>query len=162
MRRNAGCIGAHYWPYCGFARRETLALDDAGCARALGSAPKRCLITGDRLETDVRMGQQAGMLAAVVLTGVTTREVAMQMPRPPDLIIENLAELIELDCVRTNLAEETLMLEMDVRNSGQVLVIGHRGAMGHAPENTLVSFAKGLELGSDLLELTFTSAATAN
>jgi arabinose operon protein AraL len=62
----------------------------------LGLPPKRCLITGDRLETDVRMGQQAGMLAAVVLTGVTTREVAMQMPRPPDLIIENLAELIEL------------------------------------------------------------------
>jgi glycerophosphoryl diester phosphodiesterase len=45
------------------------------------------------------------------------------------------------------------MLEMEVRNSGQMLVLGHRGAMGHAPENTMVSFAKGLELGSDLLEL---------
>jgi glycerophosphoryl diester phosphodiesterase len=45
------------------------------------------------------------------------------------------------------------MLEMELRNSGQVLVLGHRGAMGHAPENTMVSFAKGLELGSDMLEL---------
>lgn len=30
--------------------------------------------------------------------------------------------------------------------------IGHRGAAGHAPENTLAAFRKGLELGVDLLE----------
>lgn len=45
------------------------------------------------------------------------------------------------------------MLELELRNSGKVLVTGHRGAMGHAPENTMVSFAKGLELGADMLEL---------
>ncbi len=45
------------------------------------------------------------------------------------------------------------MLEREVQNTGKVLVLGHRGAMGHAPENTLVSFAKGLELGADMLEL---------
>jgi glycerophosphoryl diester phosphodiesterase len=32
-------------------------------------------------------------------------------------------------------------------------VIGHRGALGYAPENTLASFQKGLELGADMLEL---------
>ncbi|GAK61113.1 glycerophosphoryl diester phosphodiesterase family protein [Candidatus Vecturithrix granuli] len=32
-------------------------------------------------------------------------------------------------------------------------VIGHRGAAGHAPENTLASFQKGLEFGADMLEL---------
>ncbi len=31
--------------------------------------------------------------------------------------------------------------------------IGHRGAAGHAPENTLSSFKKALELGADTLEL---------
>ncbi len=31
--------------------------------------------------------------------------------------------------------------------------IGHRGAAGHAPENTLPSFRKALELGADVLEL---------
>lgn len=31
-------------------------------------------------------------------------------------------------------------------------VIGHRGAAGHAPENTLVSFQKALELGVDAVE----------
>lgn len=34
-----------------------------------------------------------------------------------------------------------------------MLKIGHRGAMGHAPENTLTSFAKALDLGVDGIEL---------
>ncbi len=33
------------------------------------------------------------------------------------------------------------------------LCIGHRGAAGHAPENTLASFAKAIELGVDMVEL---------
>jgi glycerophosphoryl diester phosphodiesterase len=36
---------------------------------------------------------------------------------------------------------------------GRPYVVGHRGAMGHAPENTLASFRKGVELGAPLLEL---------
>jgi len=32
-------------------------------------------------------------------------------------------------------------------------VIAHRGASGHAPENTMASFQKGLELGANVLEL---------
>ncbi len=36
---------------------------------------------------------------------------------------------------------------------GHPYVVGHRGAMGHAPENTLASFRKGTELGALLLEL---------
>lgn len=31
-------------------------------------------------------------------------------------------------------------------------MIGHRGARGHAPENTLVAFARGAELGAELVE----------
>jgi glycerophosphoryl diester phosphodiesterase len=31
-------------------------------------------------------------------------------------------------------------------------VIGHRGAMGHAPENTMTSFEEALALGADMLE----------
>jgi len=34
-----------------------------------------------------------------------------------------------------------------------LLNIGHRGAMGHAPENTLASFAKAVELNVDMVEL---------
>jgi glycerophosphoryl diester phosphodiesterase len=31
-------------------------------------------------------------------------------------------------------------------------VVGHRGAMGHAPENTMTSFEEAVELGADMLE----------
>ena len=34
----------------------------------------------------------------------------------------------------------------------KLLCIGHRGAMGHAPENTLLSFKKALELGAACVE----------
>lgn len=34
-----------------------------------------------------------------------------------------------------------------------MLVIGHRGAAGHAPENTLVSVEKAIELGVDMVEI---------
>ena len=45
------------------------------------------------------------------------------------------------------------MLEIEAAGSGKVLVIGHRGAMGHAPENTMASFHRGYEMGSDVIEL---------
>jgi glycerophosphoryl diester phosphodiesterase len=34
-----------------------------------------------------------------------------------------------------------------------VWVVGHRGAMGYCPENTMASFERGLELGADWIEL---------
>jgi glycerophosphoryl diester phosphodiesterase len=45
------------------------------------------------------------------------------------------------------------MLELEALGRGKVLVIGHRGALGYAPENTLASFERGVECGADLLEL---------
>jgi glycerophosphoryl diester phosphodiesterase len=36
---------------------------------------------------------------------------------------------------------------------GRVWVCGHRGAMGHCPENTMASFERGLALGADWIEL---------
>jgi len=40
-----------------------------------------------------------------------------------------------------------------ILESERVLIIGHRGAAGLAPENTLPAFAAGLQHGADLLEL---------
>lgn len=37
--------------------------------------------------------------------------------------------------------------------AGRPLVVGHRGASGYAPENTLASFELALELGADAVEL---------
>jgi glycerophosphoryl diester phosphodiesterase len=40
-----------------------------------------------------------------------------------------------------------------VQERGRVWVIGHRGAMGYCPENTLSSFERALALGADWIEL---------
>ncbi len=56
--------------------------------------PDRCMMVGDRLETDIRMGQQAGMATAVALTGASHREDVARMTEPPDFVIERLDELV--------------------------------------------------------------------
>src|SRR5215831_1605155 len=54
----------------------------------------------------------------------------------------------------TQAATERLPLrERLQRGRGRVWVCGHRGAMGHCPENTMISFERGLELGADWIEL---------
>jgi len=63
-----------------------------------------CIIVGDRLETDIRMGQEAGMTTAVVLTGVTTPEVLAVSEVQPDYVLHRLDELLPLQA----LTKETL------------------------------------------------------
>ncbi len=53
-----------------------------------------CIIVGDRLETDVRMGQEAGMATGVVLTGVTTPVDLATSDIQPDYVLRRLDELL--------------------------------------------------------------------
>jgi phosphoglycolate/pyridoxal phosphate phosphatase family enzyme len=62
----------------------------------LGLPAARCMMVGDRLETDIFMGQQAGMITAAVLTGVAKRADAERLPTPPTFIIENLGVIPSL------------------------------------------------------------------
>jgi NagD protein len=57
--------------------------------------PERCLLVGDRLETDIRMGQRAGLNTALVLTGAAKREQVQALIEPPTLILETLYDLIQ-------------------------------------------------------------------
>jgi NagD protein len=59
----------------------------------LGVAPHRAMMTGDRLETDIRMGQRAGMVTTVTLTGVATRLQAEALDPPPDFVVDTLADI---------------------------------------------------------------------
>ncbi|MBK8022605.1 MAG: HAD-IIA family hydrolase [Chloroflexi bacterium] len=54
---------------------------------------ERVMMVGDRLETDIFMGQRTGMQTAVTLTGVAKREDVAKMTSPPTYIVENIGEL---------------------------------------------------------------------
>ncbi|RME51782.1 MAG: HAD-IIA family hydrolase [Caldilineae bacterium] len=63
-------------------------------AELLHLPPERCLMVGDRLETDIRMGREAGMHTAVVLTGATSPEQAASAAPPPTFVLANLGALL--------------------------------------------------------------------
>jgi NagD protein len=56
--------------------------------------PERCIMTGDRLETDVQMGLNAGMSAALTLTGATSRPDTQASPIKPHFILNDLGDLL--------------------------------------------------------------------
>jgi arabinose operon protein AraL len=62
----------------------------------LGLAADRVMMVGDRLETDIFMGQQAGMWTAVTLTGVTRPEDIDRISPGPDFVIDNLGDLPQI------------------------------------------------------------------
>lgn len=62
----------------------------------LGVDPGRCLIVGDRLETDIRMGVEAGMRTALVLSGVTDGDDLAASSLEPDCVLESIAEIRSL------------------------------------------------------------------
>jgi NagD protein len=61
----------------------------------IGSPPERCIMFGDRLETDIRMGKEAGMCAALVLTGATKQEDIQESVPAPDLVLANVGEFLK-------------------------------------------------------------------
>ena len=64
--------------------------------RRLNLPPQRCVITGDRLSTDIAMGKSAGIFSILVLTGVTKREDLEKSEVKPDLVLNGIWEMSEL------------------------------------------------------------------
>ncbi len=56
--------------------------------------PDHCLMTGDRLETDVQMGLKAGMAAALTLTGATSEADLATSPIRPTYVLHQLSDLL--------------------------------------------------------------------
>lgn len=59
----------------------------------LGTDPERTLVVGDRLGTDIALGNRAGMTTALVLTGVTERADVASAAVEPDHVLESLADV---------------------------------------------------------------------
>jgi HAD superfamily hydrolase (TIGR01457 family) len=62
----------------------------------MGLKPEDCLLVGDRLETDIKMGKASGMATAIVLTGVTDEKTLRDSPIQPDFVFQSIAEVENL------------------------------------------------------------------
>ena len=60
----------------------------------LGLNADQCVMTGDRLETDVLMGLQAGMAGALTMTGATDAAALAASPIRPTYVLHQLADLL--------------------------------------------------------------------
>ncbi|USZ69811.1 HAD-IIA family hydrolase (plasmid) [Halorussus salilacus] len=68
----------------------------AAATAALDAPASECLMVGDRLETDIAMGERAGMTTVLVLTGVTDRDEIERSAVSPDHVVDSLADIGEL------------------------------------------------------------------
>lgn len=59
----------------------------------LGVDPSDCLMIGDRLETDIEMGDRAGMTTVLVLSGITDRSMLDDRDVTPDHVLESIADI---------------------------------------------------------------------
>ncbi len=62
--------------------------------RRLGTPPAYTFMLGDRIETDIEGAKGVGLHTIFVETGVSSREAALAMVSPPDLIIPDLTVLL--------------------------------------------------------------------
>jgi len=60
----------------------------------LGVKKEEALVVGDRLETDIAAGQEAGISCVMVLSGVSTKEEADKWKPKVDIVADDLASLV--------------------------------------------------------------------
>ena len=62
----------------------------------MGLKPDDCILIGDRLETDIKMGKESGIATGIVLTGVTDEKTLKESAIYPDFIFQSIADLQDL------------------------------------------------------------------
>jgi HAD superfamily hydrolase (TIGR01457 family) len=59
----------------------------------LGVASDECLLVGDRLDTDIEMGERVGTTTVLVRTGVTDDETLADSAIEPDYVVDSIADI---------------------------------------------------------------------
>jgi NagD protein len=62
----------------------------------IGGHSETTAMIGDRMDTDIVSGMEAGLFTILVLTGVTQRHEIDRFPYRPSLIVDSVADLIDL------------------------------------------------------------------
>lgn len=62
--------------------------------RSIGAHSERALMIGDRMDTDVRSGLEAGLHTILVLSGISTEDTADRFPFRPTRVIDSIADLV--------------------------------------------------------------------
>ncbi len=62
---------------------------------AIEAHSETAAMVGDRMDTDVVAGLEAGMEAILVLTGISTRDAAERFPYRPSRIVDSIADLVD-------------------------------------------------------------------
>ena len=65
----------------------------AAAREALTASLSDCVLVGDRLDTDIALGERAGMTTVLVLTGVAERADVAESDVPPDHVVGSLADV---------------------------------------------------------------------
>jgi HAD superfamily hydrolase (TIGR01450 family) len=62
----------------------------------MGLRPEECILIGDRLETDIKMGKNSGIATGLVLTGVTDEKTLKESSIQPDFVFQSIADVESL------------------------------------------------------------------
>ena len=62
--------------------------------RAMHAHSEETIMIGDRMDTDVKSGLEAGMHTFLVLSGISTVKIARQWPYRPSHIIDSVGSLV--------------------------------------------------------------------
>ena len=62
--------------------------------RKIGAHSESTLMIGDRMDTDVLSGLEAGLQTILVLTGISTPESVERFPYRPTLVLDSVADLV--------------------------------------------------------------------
>jgi NagD protein len=62
----------------------------------MGLKPEDCILIGDRLDTDIKMGRESSIATGIVLTGVTDEKTLKGSSIHPDFIFQSIADVENL------------------------------------------------------------------
>jgi NagD protein len=84
--------------------------------RAIDAHSETTVMIGDRMDTDIVAGMEAGLETILVLSGITDRAAAERFPYLPSRIVDSVAELVEeVDAARPRPGSATAALTDVVR-----------------------------------------------